>query len=81
MMQVMASPFRRNKKQRKYYRKSAKAWTKAADELAAESIRPEIEAVCRKIADFDTKMSLAKRRKKKPRDSKQTLLAINDVTR
>jgi hypothetical protein len=65
MMHVMASPFRYNKKQRKRYRKSAKAATKAADEFAAEGNRPESVGVLRKLADFDTKMSLAKRSKKK----------------
>lgn len=60
----MASPFRYNKKQRKYYRRRAKAEIKAADKLAAEGTNPQSAAVLRTLADSSLKRSLAKRRKK-----------------
>jgi hypothetical protein len=64
--QLMSSPFRYNKKRRKYYRKKAKDFALAADTLAEKGVDPQIVAAIRKIADIDRKLSLAKRRKKKP---------------
>jgi len=61
----MVSPFRYNKKQRKYYRKRAKANLEAAKKFEAEGTKSQFVDVSRMLADFDTKMSLAKRRKKR----------------
>jgi len=55
----MTSPFRYNKKQRKNYRKRVKAQLKAADK--AED--PQSEATLRTLADINSRISLAKRRK------------------
>lgn len=63
------SPFRYNKKQRKYYRRRAKAETKAADKFTAEGTKPQSVAVLRELAELNTKISLAKRRKKKSKNS------------
>lgn len=64
----MTSPFRYNKKQRKDYRKRAKADAIAADKLAEEGMDPQIVDAMRRLADINTKLSLAKRRKKKPKN-------------
>jgi hypothetical protein len=69
MIQVMPGPFRHNKKQRKYYRRRAKAELKAADKFAAEGNKPHAVEVLRRLAESNTKMSLAKRRKKKSKIS------------
>ena len=61
----MASPFRYNKKQRKYHRKRAKANLEAADKFEAEGKKSQFGDVSRMLADFNSKMSLAKRHKKK----------------
>ena len=67
-MLLMTSPFRYNKKQRKYYRERAKADTIAADQLAEKGMDPQIVDAVRKLADINTKLSLTKRRKKKPKN-------------
>jgi hypothetical protein len=69
MLQIMSSPFRYNKKQRKKYRKHAKAEIKAADKFATEGSNPQSVAALRTLADLNTKMSLAKRHKKKSKNS------------
>jgi hypothetical protein len=66
----MASPFRSNKKQRREYRKHAKAFAALADKAAEKGMDPQIAAAARKIAEINSKLSLAKRRKKKPKDAK-----------
>jgi hypothetical protein len=55
----MTSPFRYNKKQRKNYRKRVKAELKAAEK--AED--PQSKATLRTLADINSRISLAKRRK------------------
>jgi hypothetical protein len=69
MIQPMPSPFRYNKKQRKYWRKSAKAHTASAAKLADEGTKREFVALSQQMADLSTKMSLTKRRKKKLKKS------------
>ncbi len=66
----MTSPFRYNKKQRKDYRKRAKANATAADKLAENGMDPQIVAGMRTLADINAKLSLAKRRKNKPNNPK-----------
>jgi hypothetical protein len=60
----MASTFLYNKKQRKRLRSRAKAEAKVADKFAAEGTQPQSVAVLRRLAEMNTKTSLAKRRKK-----------------
>jgi hypothetical protein len=60
----MTSPFRYNKKQRKYYRSHAKAESKAADKLSEKGLGPQIVAAMRRLADLNMRLSLAKRKKK-----------------
>jgi len=60
----MTSPFRYNKKQRRNYRKHAKAEATAADKLADKGMDPQIVAGMRSMADINTRLSLAKRKKK-----------------
>jgi len=62
----MTSPFRYNKKQRKDYRKQAEANAMAADKLAEKGMDPQTVAGVRTLADINTKLSSAKRRKSKP---------------
>jgi hypothetical protein len=66
----MTSPFRYNKKQRRNHRKRAKAQAMAADKLAYKGMDPRIVAGIRRIAEINTELSLAKRRKKKPKNPK-----------
>ena len=66
---IMTSPFRYNKKQRKSYRRQAKAESEVADKLAAKGIDPQIVAAMRTMADINTRAGLA-RRKKKPKTPK-----------
>jgi acetyl-CoA carboxylase carboxyltransferase component len=61
---LMTTPFRYNKKQRKSYRGQAKAESKAADKLAAKGVDPQIVAAMRTMADINTRLSRAKRKKK-----------------
>ena len=70
MIQLMTSPFRYNKKQRKNYRRHAKAEAMAADNLADQGADPQIVASMRRMAEINTKLSSAKRRKKKPTNPK-----------
>jgi hypothetical protein len=64
----MTSSFRYNKKQRKYYRERARADAIAADKLAENGMDPQIVDAVRKLADINTKLSLAKRRKNQPKN-------------
>jgi len=70
IIQLMTSPFRYNKKQRRNHRKHAKAEAMAADKLANKGMDPQIVAGMRRMAEINTKLSLAKRRKKKPENPK-----------
>jgi hypothetical protein len=70
MIRVMASPFRYNKKQRRDLRRDAKSSTKAADGFEADGTKSQAVVVLHGIADFSTRMSLARRRKKKSKNSK-----------
>jgi hypothetical protein len=69
MIRVMASPFRYNKKQRRNLRWDAKSSTKAADKFEAEGTKSQAVVGLRRLADFSTRMSLARRRKKKSKNS------------
>jgi hypothetical protein len=64
IIEVMTSPFRYNKKQRKKLRRSAKNTIKAASKFEAEGANPEGATTLRWLACLDTRMSLAKRRAK-----------------
>jgi len=64
-MLLMASPFYFNKKERKSYRKRAKANAIAADKLAEKGMDPQLVDTVRRITDINTRLSLMKRRKKK----------------
>ena len=66
----MTSPFRHNKKQRRSYRKHAKAAATAADKLADKGMDPQIVGAMQKLVEINTKLGLAKRRKKKPKNPK-----------
>ena len=63
MIELMGSPFRYNKKERKRLRRSAKKAAIAADRFETEAIKPDAVPVLRLLAELD--MSLAKSRKKK----------------
>ena len=65
----MAGPFRYSKKQRRNLRRDAEGWAKAADNFEAEGTKPHAAAVLRRLADSSTRMSLARRRKKKSKKS------------
>ncbi len=68
----MSRPFRYNKKKRKQYRKIAKAEIEAAENFEADGTRPlfaQFASISRTLADTFAKMSLAKRRKKKHKNS------------
>jgi hypothetical protein len=69
MIRVMASPFRYNKKQRRNLRRDAKSSIKAADKFEVVGTKPQAVDVLRGLADFSTRMSLARRRKKKLKNS------------
>jgi hypothetical protein len=69
MIRVMASPFRYNKKQRRNLRRDAKSSIKAADKFETERTKPQAVVVLRRLADSSTRMSLARRRKKKSKNS------------
>jgi len=64
----MPSPFRYNKKSRKKLRRNVKNLTDAACKFEAEATNPEGARVLRWLASLDTRMSLAKRPKKKPKN-------------
>jgi hypothetical protein len=66
----MTSPFRYNKKERRNLRKRAKADAIAADKLADKGMDPQIVASAQRMAEINTKLSLAKRHKKKPQNPK-----------
>lgn len=66
MIRIMTSPFRYNKKQRRNFRKHAKTQVMAADKGAEKGMNPQIVAGMRTLAEANTKLSVAKRRKKKP---------------
>jgi hypothetical protein len=61
----MTGPFRQSKKQRRDYRKHAKAEAIAADKLAEKGIDPQIVADMRRMAEINTRLCLAKRPEKK----------------
>ena len=65
MIKLMGSPFRYRKKQRKRYRRHAKKEIMAAEKFESEGIKQWAADLSRWLAAFDTRMSLAKRRKKK----------------
>jgi hypothetical protein len=69
MIEVMTTPFRHNKKERKRLRGRAKKWVVAADKLEVEGTRPDAVAVLRRIADLSSRMALAKQVTKKPKTS------------
>jgi hypothetical protein len=69
MIRVMTSPFRFNKKQRRNLRRDAKSSTKVADKFEAEGTKSQAVVVLRGVADFSTRMSLARRRRKKSKNS------------
>jgi hypothetical protein len=70
MIGVMASPFRYDKKGRKRLRRQAKSEVKAADAFQAEGTKPEAVAVLRRLANYNTRMSLARRRKDNSKHAK-----------
>ncbi len=69
MIWAMVSPFRYNKKQHRNLRRDAKSSTKAADKFEAEGTKSQAVVVLRGVADFSTRMSLARRRKIKSKNS------------
>jgi hypothetical protein len=68
-VELMAGPFRYRKKERRRWRQSAKKQTELAEKLETKGATPEIVAVCRRMADFSGRLSLARHRKKKPSSS------------
>jgi hypothetical protein len=69
MIDVMTTPFRHNKKERRRLRGRAKKWAIAADKLEKESTKPDSVEVLRRLAGFSSRMALAKQVPKKPRKS------------
>ena len=69
MIEVMTTPFRHNKKERKRLRGRAKKWVIAADKLEKEGTRPDAVAVLRGIADHSSGMALAKQVTEKHKES------------
>jgi hypothetical protein len=67
MIQAMTSPFRYNKKQRKRYRRRAKAEMKVAGKFANAEKNPKAVADLQWLADLNTK--IAKKRKGKSKNS------------
>ena len=60
----MGSPFRYKKKERKRWRRRAQQAMVWAEKREAEGVKPEFAALSRRMAAFDKRMSLARRRKK-----------------
>ena len=65
----MASPFQRNKKERRRWRKAAKSVVGNVAQL--EKINPEIAASVRRMAEIYTKIAGSKRGKR-PREARPT---------
>ncbi len=72
----MASPFYFNKKERKSHRKRAKANAIAADKLAEKGLDPQLVETVRRVADSNTRFSLMKRRKNKPKNPRSKVLIL-----
>jgi len=68
MIKLMGSPFRYRKKTRKRYRRHAKKEIMAAEKFEAEGIKQWAADLSRRLAALNTRMSLAKRRKKKSKN-------------
>jgi hypothetical protein len=60
----MGSPFHFKKKERKRRRRSAQKAITWAEKREAEGVKPEFAALSRRMAAFDERMSLARRREK-----------------
>lgn len=69
MVEVMHSPFRYNKKERKRLRGHAKKHAIAADKFEREDTKPDAVAVLRRLASFSSRMALAKRVAENPKTS------------
>ncbi len=63
MIELMGSPFRYNKKERKRLRAFAKKADTTADKLETEGIQPNSVGVLRRLAESN--IAIAKARKKK----------------
>jgi hypothetical protein len=59
----MPSPFKRDKKSRRRYRKHAATWQAVAAELRLDF--PEMAARLKRIADLDLRIGQAKRKRRK----------------
>lgn len=70
MIEVMSSPFRYNKKERKRFRRDAKKEAIAADKFEREGNKPDAAAVLRQLAGFSCRRAHAKRVKQKFTESK-----------
>jgi 5'-3' exonuclease len=64
MIDGMGSPFRYRKKERKRLRRHAKKELMAAEKFEAEGVKPKAAEVSRWLAEFNIRMSRAKRGKK-----------------
>jgi hypothetical protein len=70
MIEIMTSPFRYNKKERKRLRRRARKWVIAAGRLEREGTKPVGAAALRRLADSSARIALAKRVMKKAEESK-----------
>ena len=64
MIEPMASPFRRKKKERKRWRRSAKKAIVSAEKFETGGTKPEAAAGMQRLASFRTRMAGSKRKTK-----------------